>query len=98
MFHNKLKLYYIIRLSLISFADNNRAYGQEYNLSMKRATDLLLIVGFLVVDVLFFHDLFKPGEHTALPQILTGLLSLIVIYRSAQSIIQDQIKHKKIAN
>jgi hypothetical protein len=37
-----------------------------------------LIAGFLFVDFLFFHDLFKPGESTSLPQYMTGFLSVAV--------------------
>ena len=29
---------------------------------MKKALALALILGFLFVDFLFFHDVFKPGE------------------------------------
>jgi hypothetical protein len=35
-------------------------------------------VGFLSVDFLFFHDAFKSGEVTTLPQYMTGLLSIPV--------------------
>lgn len=54
---------------------------------MKTVLGLLLIVGFLFVDLLFFHDIFKPGEVTTLPQYLTGLLSIPVIVISAQALI-----------
>ena len=46
---------------------------------MKKALALALIVGFLLVDFLFFHDILKPGEVITLPQYLTGLLSVPVI-------------------
>jgi hypothetical protein len=35
--------------------------------------DVALIAGFLVVDFLFFHDLFKRGEATTVPQYMTGV-------------------------
>ncbi|MEO8785410.1 MAG: hypothetical protein ABI221_03930 [Candidatus Saccharimonadales bacterium] len=57
---------------------------------MKSALYLLLLVGFLLVDFLFFHDLFKPGEVTSLAQYLTGLLSLPVIAYSAQQLMASQ--------
>ena len=34
---------------------------------VRRALDLGLIVGFLAVDFLFFHDIFKAGEVTTIP-------------------------------
>lgn len=43
---------------------------------MRRALDVALIAGFLAVDFFFFHDLFKPGESTSLPQYMTGLLRI----------------------
>jgi hypothetical protein len=46
---------------------------------MKKALAVTLIVGFLVVDFLFFHDILKPGEVITFPQYLTGLLSIPVI-------------------
>jgi len=46
---------------------------------MKKALAVTLIVGFLLVDFLFFHDVMKPGESITFPQYLTGLLSIPVI-------------------
>jgi len=46
---------------------------------MKKALAVMLIVGFLLVDFLFFHDILKPGESITFPQYLTGLLSIPVI-------------------
>jgi len=56
---------------------------------MKKFICVTLIVGFLLVDSLFFHDIFKPGEVTTLPQYLTGILSLPVFALS----IQELLKH-----
>ena len=53
---------------------------------MRKIIDVLLILGFLFVDLLFFHDLFKPGETTSVAQYLTGFLSIIVIILSVQSL------------
>lgn len=49
---------------------------------------MVLIVGFLVVDFLLFHDAFKPGEVVTAVQYLTGVLSVIVIGRSIQSLLR----------
>ena len=46
---------------------------------MKKALAIALIIGFLLVDFLFFHDIFKPGEVVTFPQYLTGLLSIPVM-------------------
>jgi hypothetical protein len=46
---------------------------------MKKALAVMLIIGFLLVDFLFFHDVLKPGESITFPQYLTGLLSIPVI-------------------
>jgi hypothetical protein len=56
---------------------------------MKKVLSIVLIVGFLFVDFLFFHDVFKPGEVTTLPQYLTGLLSIPVLLLSARTWLQS---------
>jgi hypothetical protein len=56
---------------------------------MRRALDVALIAGFLAVDFLFFHDLFKTGEVTTLPQYMTGLLSIVVFAICAQSLLRS---------
>lgn len=53
---------------------------------MKKYISAILIIGFLFVDFLFFHDLLKRGEVTTLPQYLTGLLSIPVIILSLQTL------------
>ena len=53
---------------------------------MRKAIDVVLIVGFLAVDLLFFHDVLKPGEATTLPQYLTGILSIPVLVLSFRSL------------
>ena len=55
---------------------------------MKKILDIVLILGFLFVDFLFFHDIFKAGEVTSLPQYLTGILSIIVIILSLRSLLK----------
>lgn len=46
---------------------------------MNKSLSTLLIIGFLLVDFLFFHDAFKPGETITVAQYLTGILSILVI-------------------
>jgi hypothetical protein len=57
---------------------------------MKRALDIALILGFLAVDFLFFHDLLKAGEVTTLPQYMVGFLSLLVFAICAQSLLTQK--------
>jgi hypothetical protein len=56
---------------------------------MKKFISIILIVDFLFVDLLFFHDIFKPGETTSIAQYLTGILSLPVFAMP----IQELLKH-----
>ena len=56
---------------------------------MRRVLDAGLIFGFLAVDFLFFHDLFKAGEVTTLPQYMTGFLSILVFAVCAQSLLKS---------
>jgi len=55
---------------------------------MNKILDLILIIGFVVVDFLFFHDILKAGEATTPVQILVGVLSLIVIVRSVSNLLR----------
>ena len=57
---------------------------------MKKALAVTLIVGFLLVDFLFFHDVLKPGEVITFPQYLTGLLSVPVILVAALYLIRGE--------
>jgi hypothetical protein len=56
---------------------------------MRRVVDLALIVGFLAVDVFFFHDIFKAGEVTTVPQYMTGVLSILVFAVCSQSVLSS---------
>jgi len=56
---------------------------------MRRVLDVALIAGFLAVDFFFFHDIFKAGEVTSLPQYMTGVLSLAVFAICAQSLLKS---------
>lgn len=58
-----------------------------YNRAMRRTVAVVLILGFLAVDFLFFHDVLKPGEVTTLPQYMTGFLSVLVFAVCAQSLL-----------
>jgi hypothetical protein len=57
---------------------------------MRRTPAVVLILGFLAVDFLFFHDLLKPGEVTTLPQYMTGFLSVLVFAVCAQSLLKPR--------
>jgi hypothetical protein len=56
---------------------------------MKKALALVLLVGFLMVDFLFFHDIFKAGETVTFAQYLTGALSIPVLIISALYLVGD---------
>jgi hypothetical protein len=51
--------------------------------NVKKALAAFLIVGFVLVDFLFFHDILKAGETITFPQYLTGVLSVPVLIVSA---------------
>ena len=57
---------------------------------MRRTLDAALILGFLAVDFLFFHDLLKAGEVTTVPQYMTGVLSIFVFAICGQSLLTQQ--------
>ncbi len=60
-----------------------------YNRGMRRALNVFLIVGFLSVDFLFFHDVFKAGEVTTPAQYMTGFLSILVIAVCGESLLKS---------
>jgi hypothetical protein len=49
----------------------------------------VMIAGFLLVDLFFFHDVFKPGESTSLAQWMTGFLSVGVFAICGQSLLKS---------
>jgi hypothetical protein len=59
-------------------------------MTMRKLIDIVLILGFLFVDFIFFHDVFKPGETTSIGQWLTGILSIIVFIISIQSLLKTK--------
>jgi len=56
---------------------------------VKKVLAIVLIVGFLSVDFLFFHDMLKPGEVLTFPQYLTGLLSIPVVVVAFLYLLRD---------
>ena len=58
--------------------------------SVEKVIHVILISGFVAVDWLFFHDLFKPGEGTSPVQLLVGLLSLLVFATSAAAVVRPR--------
>ncbi len=61
---------------------------------MKKLLAIVLVLGFLFVDMLFFHDIFKAGEVTTLPQYLTGILSIPVMLLSLHTLLHKGKKAK----
>jgi hypothetical protein len=59
--------------------------------NMKKALAIAVIVGFLLVDFLFFHDVFKAGEVVTLPQYLTGVLSIPVVIVSTLFLVRGNV-------
>jgi hypothetical protein len=55
---------------------------------VKKALAVFLIVGFALVDFLFFHDILKTGESITFPQYLTGVLSVPVLILSARYLVR----------
>jgi hypothetical protein len=53
---------------------------------MRKTIDAVLIVGFIILDWLRFHDILKP-EAPTFADWLTGALSLLVFYIAADSLI-----------
>jgi len=59
---------------------------------MRKILDIILILGFLFVDWLIFHDVFKAGESYTVTEILTGILSIGVFITSVQSLFKSDNK------
>lgn len=60
---------------------------------MGKTLDVVLILGFLLVNFFFFHDFFKAGEVITLPQYLTGVLSIPVFVISIRSLLNTSDKN-----
>jgi hypothetical protein len=59
-----------------------------YNGHVSKFINIIFIMGFIAVDWLTFHDFLKSGEVYTLTEYLTGILSLIVIVTSLQSLLK----------
>jgi hypothetical protein len=55
----------------------------EGRANVKKALAVALILGYLLVDFLLFHDIFKAGEAVTFAEYLTGVLSMPVLIISA---------------
>ena len=53
---------------------------------MTKIINILVIVGFLMVDWLIFHDFLKMGEQYTFTEYLTGILSIFVFLICARSL------------
>lgn len=60
---------------------------------MRKSIDMVLIAGFLILDWLRFHDIFKP-EAPTVADWLTGALSLLVFYVALESLIGRGIANR----
>lgn len=67
----------------VSGCSGRRPKSPHERRNVKKALAVALIVGFLLVDFLFFHDIFKAGETVTFAQYLTGVLSIPVLVVSA---------------
>jgi hypothetical protein len=54
---------------------------------MRQAVNVVLIVGFVMLDWLRFHDILKPGETPTAADWLTGSLSILVFYVAINSLV-----------
>ncbi|HEX5429508.1 MAG TPA: hypothetical protein VFX17_00310 [Patescibacteria group bacterium] len=54
---------------------------------MKKLIYIILILGFLFLDFLLFHDILKPGETYTVADFLTGVLSILVIIVSVKALL-----------
>lgn len=74
--------------SLVVFHIENQKGGDN----MLKAVAVLLIVGFLAVDWLSFHDFLKPGEVYNFREYLTGFLSILVFVCSIKMLVNPNEK------
>lgn len=56
---------------------------------MRQSINWALIVGFIILDWLRFHDILKPEDPTVADW-LTGVLSLLVFYVAARALLTVQ--------
>jgi hypothetical protein len=55
----------------------NLRYGKA--LLMKSTLIVLIVLSFLAIDALMFHDVLKPGEHYTPVEYMTGIVSMVTI-------------------
>lgn len=59
--------------------------NQSFEVATSKVIDVALVVGFVILDWLRFHDIFKP-EAPTVADWLTGVLSLLVFYGALESL------------
>ena len=59
---------------------------------MHKILDVVVIAGFVVVDLFLFHDLFKGGEIYTFVDYLVGALSVVVMLRAIHSLMSDTVR------
>ena len=61
---------------------------------IETAVHIVLIVGFLAVDFLLFHDALKPGELITPVEWLVGVLSVLVLVSSSLALHKPGAGHR----
>jgi len=61
---------------------------------IETAVHIVLIVGFLAVDFLLFHDALKPGELITPVEWLVGVLSVLVLVSSSLALLKPGAGHR----
>jgi hypothetical protein len=61
---------------------------------IETAVHIVLIVGFLAVDFLLFHDALKPGELITPVEWLVGALSALVLVSSGLALLKPAVGHR----
>jgi hypothetical protein len=61
---------------------------------MGTAIHIILVVGFLAVDFLLFHDALKPGEIISPVEWLVGGLSLLLFASSSAALVKTRIERR----
>lgn len=85
----RLSIWLQIAIELPRSVSNQQFINKEnYMKVYTRIALALFILGFLFVDFIFFHDIFKPGETTSVGQLLTGILSIPVLIVSTHTLLK----------
>jgi hypothetical protein len=56
--------------------------------TLRKTISAVLVVGFLAVDWLLFHDGFKAGETHTTTEYLTGILSILVFVAVGRDLVK----------